>query len=78
MQNLQDVTAIELKMFIDFLKSSSLFEQKAPVERVEELVEIIDGLLMLNSMYVPFPVYDSSNCLPFAICLVIAVLQTSV
>jgi len=30
-------------MFMDFLKSLSIFGEKAPTERVQELVEIIEG-----------------------------------
>ncbi|XP_073300828.1 apoptosis inhibitor 5-like protein API5 isoform X2 [Primulina huaijiensis] len=50
-QNLQDVTAVEFKLFIDFLKSLSLFGQNAPVERVQELVEIIEGQADLDAQF---------------------------
>ncbi|KAK6154295.1 hypothetical protein DH2020_008543 [Rehmannia glutinosa] len=50
-QNLQDVTAAEFKLFMDFLKSLSLFGQNAPVERVQELVEIIEGQADLDAQF---------------------------
>lgn len=42
-QSLEDVTGIEFRMFMDFLKSLSLFGEKAPAERMEELLGIIEG-----------------------------------
>ncbi|CAI9784236.1 unnamed protein product [Fraxinus pennsylvanica] len=63
--NLQDVTAVEFKMFIDVLKSLSLFGQKALVERVEELVEIIEGQADLD-------VSDGDHIDRFISCLCIA------
>lgn len=42
-QSLQDVTAAEFKMFVEFLKSMNLFGPSAPIERMQELVEIIAG-----------------------------------
>ncbi|KAL2496449.1 Apoptosis inhibitory protein 5 (API5) [Forsythia ovata] len=68
-QNLQDVTAVEFKMFIDFLKSLSLFGQKAPVERVEELVEIIEGQADLDAQ---FDVTDGDHINRFISCLCMA------
>lgn len=50
-QNLQDVTAAEFKLFIDFLKSLTLFGQNATVERVQELVEIIEGQADLDAQF---------------------------
>ena len=48
---MQDVTGAEFKMFIDFLRSLSLFGQNAPVERIQELVEIIEGHLMPDHIH---------------------------
>ncbi|KAF7150257.1 hypothetical protein RHSIM_Rhsim02G0138500 [Rhododendron simsii] len=50
-KSLQDVTGAEFKMFIDFLKSLSLFGEKAPPERVQELVEIIEGQADLDAQF---------------------------
>lgn len=50
-QNLLDVTGAEFKLFIDFLKSLTLFGQKAPLERVQELVEIIEGQADLDAQF---------------------------
>ncbi|PSR96386.1 Apoptosis inhibitor 5-like protein, partial [Actinidia chinensis var. chinensis] len=50
-KSLQDVTGAEFKMFIDFLRSLSLFGQNAPVERVQELVEIIEGQADLDAQF---------------------------
>lgn len=51
LQSLQDVTGAEFKMFIDFLKSLSLFGERAPPERVQELVEIIEGQADLDAQF---------------------------
>lgn len=51
-QSLQDVTGLEFKMFMDFLRSLSLFGQKAPVERVQELAEIIEGQADLDAQFI--------------------------
>lgn len=57
MQNLQDVTAVEFKMFMDFLKSLSLFGKNAPLERVQELVEIIEGQADLDAQFDVSPLF---------------------
>lgn len=51
LQNLQDVTAVEFKMFMDFLKSLSLFGENASAEHVQELVEIIEGQADLDAQF---------------------------
>lgn len=38
-------------MFMDFLKSLSLFGKNAPSERVQELVEIIEGQADLDAQF---------------------------
>lgn len=65
-QNLQDVTAEEFKMFIDFLKSLSLFGQNASAEHVQELVEIIEGQADLDAQ---FDVSDGDHIGRFIACL---------
>ena len=45
------MTGAEFKMFIDFLRSLSLFGQNAPVERIQELVEIIEGQADLDAQF---------------------------
>ncbi|KAL6992441.1 Apoptosis inhibitor 5 [Sarracenia purpurea var. burkii] len=50
-KSLQDVTGAEFKMFIDFLKSLSLFGERAPPERVQELIEIIEGQADLDAQF---------------------------
>ncbi|KAL8510147.1 hypothetical protein ACS0TY_017101 [Phlomoides rotata] len=68
-QNLLDVTGAEFKLFIDFLKSLTLFGQKAPVERVQELVEIIEGQADLDAQ---FNVSDGDHIDRFISCLQMA------
>ena len=51
-QSLQDVTGTEFKMFMDFLRSLSLFGRNAPVERVQELVEIIEEQADLDAAFI--------------------------
>ncbi|KAK6932639.1 Apoptosis inhibitory 5, partial [Dillenia turbinata] len=50
-KSLQDVTGAEFKMFMDFLKSLSLFGEKAPPERIQELIEIIEGQADLDAQF---------------------------
>ncbi|KAL0406759.1 UNVERIFIED_CONTAM: Apoptosis inhibitor 5-like protein API5 [Sesamum latifolium] len=69
-QNLQDVTAAEFKLFMDFLKSLSLFGQNAPVERIQELVEIIEGQADLDAQ---FNVSDGDHIDRFISCLQMAI-----
>ncbi|KAL9160283.1 hypothetical protein ABFS82_08G189000 [Erythranthe guttata] len=68
-QNLHDVTGAEFILFMDFLKSLSLFGQNAPVERVQELVEIIEGQTDLDAQ---FDVSDVDHILRFISCLEMA------
>lgn len=51
MQSLEDVTGIEFRMFMDFLKSLSLFGEKAPAERMKELIGIIEGQADLDAQF---------------------------
>ncbi|RVX03870.1 Apoptosis inhibitor 5-like protein API5 [Vitis vinifera] len=50
-KSLQDVTGAEFKLFMDFLRSLSLFGQKAPAERVQELIEIIEEQADLDAQF---------------------------
>ncbi|KAI0492181.1 hypothetical protein KFK09_026447 [Dendrobium nobile] len=50
-KSLQDVTGAEFKMFVDFLKSFSIFGDNAPPERIQELIEIIEGQADLDAQF---------------------------
>ncbi|KAG0502492.1 hypothetical protein HPP92_002564 [Vanilla planifolia] len=50
-KSLQDVTGAEFKMFVDFLNSFSIFGDKAPSERIQELIEIIEGQADLDAQF---------------------------
>ncbi|KAF1861616.1 hypothetical protein Lal_00026004 [Lupinus albus] len=50
-KSLEDVTGIEFQMFMDFLKSLSLFGEKAPPERMKELIGIIEGQADLDAQF---------------------------
>ncbi|XP_076903556.1 apoptosis inhibitor 5-like protein API5 isoform X2 [Bidens hawaiensis] len=68
-KSLQDVTGAEFKMFMDFLKSLSIFGEKAPTERVQELVEIIEGQADLDAQ---FSVSDGDHVDRLISCLYMA------
>lgn len=51
MQSLQDVTGAEFKMFMDFLKSLSIFGDQASPERIQELLEIVEGQADLDAQF---------------------------
>ncbi|XP_020994705.1 apoptosis inhibitor 5-like protein API5 [Arachis duranensis] len=51
-KSVEDVTGIEFRMFIDFLKSLNLFGEKAPPERMKELIGIIEGHTQTWSFWV--------------------------
>ncbi|OAY24890.1 apoptosis inhibitor 5-like protein API5 [Manihot esculenta] len=50
-KGLEDVTAAEFRMFMDFLRSLSIFGDKAPPERMKELIEIIEGQADLDAQF---------------------------
>lgn len=50
-QSLEDVTGAEFRMFMDFLKSLSIFGEKAPPERLKELIGIIEGQADLDAQF---------------------------
>ncbi|KAG8490123.1 hypothetical protein CXB51_016007 [Gossypium anomalum] len=56
-KSLGDVTGAEFRMFMDFLKSLSIFGEKAPPERLKELIGIIEGQADLDAQF------DVSACL---------------
>ncbi|KAJ9566006.1 hypothetical protein OSB04_001972 [Centaurea solstitialis] len=68
-KSLQDVTGAEFKMFMDFLKSLSIFGEKAPTECVQELVEIIEGQADLDAQ---FSVSDGDHVDRLISCLYMA------
>lgn len=51
MQSLQDVTGAEFNLFMDFLKSLNMFGEKAPPERIQELIEIIESQADLDAQF---------------------------
>ncbi|XP_042030242.1 apoptosis inhibitor 5-like protein API5 [Salvia splendens] len=50
-KSLQDVTGAEFNMFMDFLKSLNMFGEKAPPERIQELIEIIESQADLDAQF---------------------------
>ncbi|KAL0353018.1 UNVERIFIED_CONTAM: Apoptosis inhibitor 5-like protein API5 [Sesamum angustifolium] len=50
-KSLQDVTGAEFKMFMDFLKSLGMFGEKAPRERIQELIEIVESQADLDAQF---------------------------
>lgn len=51
LQSLEDVTGAEFRMFMDFLKGLSIFGEKAPKERMVELIGIIEGQADLDAQF---------------------------
>lgn len=68
-KSLQDVTGAEFKMFMDFLKTLSIFGEKAPAERVQELIEIVEGQADLDAQ---FNVSDNDHIDRLLSCLYMA------
>ncbi|ONK81564.1 uncharacterized protein A4U43_C01F30590 [Asparagus officinalis] len=50
-KSLQDVTGAEFKLFMDFLKTFSIFGEGAPPERIQELIEVIEGQADLDAQF---------------------------
>ncbi|ESQ33972.1 hypothetical protein EUTSA_v10007287mg [Eutrema salsugineum] len=65
-KSLGDVSGEEFNMFMEFLTSLSIFGGKAPQERMQELVEIVEGQADLDSQ---FNVADSDHIDRFISCL---------
>ncbi|PKI72740.1 hypothetical protein CRG98_006825 [Punica granatum] len=53
-KSLEDVTGAEFRMFMDFLKSLSLFGDKAPPERMKELVGLIEAQADLDAQFTKY------------------------
>lgn len=68
-KSLEDVTGAEFRMFMDFLKSLSLFGEKAPTERMKELIGIIEGQADLDAQ---FNVSDADHIDRLISCLYMA------
>ncbi|XP_038688939.1 apoptosis inhibitor 5-like protein API5 [Tripterygium wilfordii] len=68
-KSLEDVTGAEFRMFVDFLKSLSLFGEKAHPERMKELVGIIEGQADLDAQ---FNVSDTDHIDRLISCLYVA------
>ncbi|XP_076921588.1 apoptosis inhibitor 5-like protein API5 isoform X2 [Bidens hawaiensis] len=68
-KSLQDVTGAEFKMFMDFLKSLNIFGDKAPTERIQELIEIIESQADLDAQ---FDVSDGDHIDRLISCLYMA------
>ncbi|KAL9275698.1 Apoptosis inhibitor 5-like protein, partial [Drosera capensis] len=56
---LQDVMSGEFKMFIQFLKSLSLFGGKASPKKIQELIEIPEGQADLDAQFDARPIFAS-------------------
>eukprot|EP00250_Pteridium_aquilinum_P018794 c24208_g3_i1 orf=527-2149(-) len=69
-KSLQDVTGAEFKMFMDFLKSLSIFGDKAPPERIQELLEIVEGQADLDAQ---FNISDTDHIDRLMSCLYLAI-----
>lgn len=52
-------------MFMDFLKSLSIFGEKAPPERVQELIEIIEGQADLDAQFNVRNCFIIQNCVGY-------------
>ncbi|PON57401.1 Apoptosis inhibitory [Trema orientale] len=68
-KSLEDVTGAEFRMFMDFLKSLSIFGEKAPPERMKELIGIIEGQADLDAQ---FNVSDADHIDRLISCLYMA------
>lgn len=68
-KSLEDVTGAEFRMFMDFLKSLSIFGEKAPPERMKELIGIIEGQADLDAQ---FDVSDADHIDRLISCLYMA------
>ncbi|KAL9684864.1 hypothetical protein QQ045_022306 [Rhodiola kirilowii] len=69
-KSLGDVTADEFKMFMDFIRSLSIFGEKAPPERLKELVGIIEEQADLDAL---FNISDTEHIQRLISCLSMAI-----
>lgn len=67
------MTGGEFKMFMDFLRSLSIFGDKAPQERVQELIEIISGQADLDAQFNVSVFFILECCRNFWFRIVLAV-----
>ncbi|KAJ7968662.1 apoptosis inhibitor 5 [Quillaja saponaria] len=68
-KSLADVTGGEFKMFMDFLKSLSIFGEKASPERMKELIVIIEEQADLDAQ---FTVSDADHIVRLITCIQLA------
>ncbi|XWS18472.1 hypothetical protein CRYUN_Cryun32bG0046300 [Craigia yunnanensis] len=68
-KSLGDVTGAEFRMFMDFLKSLSIFGERAPPECMKELIGIIEGQADLDAQ---FDVSDADHIDRLISCLFMA------
>ncbi|GLT68935.1 hypothetical protein SLA2020_411250 [Shorea laevis] len=68
-KSLEDVTGAEFRMFMDFLKSLNIFGEKAPPERMKELIGIVEGQADLDAV---FNVSDADHIDRLISCLYMA------
>ncbi|XP_041025223.1 apoptosis inhibitor 5-like protein API5 [Juglans microcarpa x Juglans regia] len=68
-KSLEDVTGAEFRMFMDFLKSLNTFGEKAPPERMKELIGIVEGQADLDAQ---FNVSDADHIDRLISCLYMA------
>uniref|UniRef100_A0A6N2KFR6 Apoptosis inhibitor 5 n=1 Tax=Salix viminalis TaxID=40686 RepID=A0A6N2KFR6_SALVM len=68
----EDVTGAEFTMFMDFLKKLTIFGDKAPSERMKELVGIIEGQADLDSAFDVTHVSDTDHIDRLISCLYMA------
>lgn len=69
-KGLQDVTGDEFQMLMNFLRTLSLFGDKAPPERMQELVDIVEAQADLDSK---FDISDADHAERILACLQMAV-----
>ncbi|GAB2231355.1 hypothetical protein Droror1_Dr00010361 [Drosera rotundifolia] len=69
-KSLQDVTSEEFKMFMQFLKSLSIFGDKAPAKHIQELVKITEEQADLDAQ---FNVSDIEHIERFLTCISLAI-----
>ncbi|GLT62060.1 hypothetical protein SLA2020_347250 [Shorea laevis] len=68
-KSLEDVTGAEFRIFMDFLKSLNIFGEKAPPERMKELIGIVEGQADLDAV---FNVSDADHIDRLISCLYMA------
>ncbi|GLT80061.1 hypothetical protein SLA2020_515230 [Shorea laevis] len=69
-KSLEDVTGAEFRMFMDFLKSLSIFGRKAPPDHMKELIEIVEGQADLDAQ---FNVLDADHIDRLISCVFMAI-----